>query len=305
MNESEKKLCANTCINYNHILNCNIIKDSEEDLFMEKIKDSKEFIEYKQYLKNNNIFKIYIKWLYYTLYAHKYLIISLCILNFLFNFLYISFFIIYNIFIYDIKSSQNFYKMNDSFIILNSIILIFYIFLYFYLHRIILKILNLFGYLLITFVSFSLILFLYSTSYFHISLYDNTYIIYTIIFYLFLFIPNVSLFLFSINYFHTIHKGLLLGVFTFIGNLGFVSYTLFRFIIQEQNMTLYNLIFSCVICIISCIFIILFIPQINSCIDFHIVDHSYFNHFLLYGYNKKKVSPLFTSLTFPCEISHT
>ncbi|CRG95970.1 transporter, putative [Plasmodium gallinaceum] len=289
-------------MNYNNISDKNNFKKRDDHLLSDKINVNKNILEYTKNLKKNETFKIYMKWISYYFDIHKYLIVALCLLFFLFNFLYISFFIIYNLFIYDIKNISNFYKLNNSFIIVNLVILIFYFYLYFKLNRIILKILNLFGYLLITFVSFGLILFLFSTSYFHFSLCDNTYIIYIVIFYSFLFIPNVSLFLFSINSFHTICKGVLIGIFVFFGNLGFITYSLIKFFITLKYFTFVNLIFSCLICILSSIIMILFIPQINTSIDHNLMDKIYFNHFLTYIYNKKKVSPLFRTISISYEV---
>ncbi|ETB57349.1 hypothetical protein YYC_04854 [Plasmodium yoelii 17X] len=283
-------------VSYKNILNGKMIKTINKNELLDKLNKNDEFIQYIEELKNNKIFNIYKMWVKYTFNAHKYVVWALCLLYFMFNFLYISFFVIYNIFIYDIKSQFNFYKFNNSFLILNFVLLVFYLFLYCNLKNKIIKILNLFGYIIMTFISFAFILFIYSTSYFVISLHDHTYILYTIIFYMFLSIPNVSLFLFYTFFSHTLCKGLLLGMFIFFGHLGFITYAIIRIFIIPKYLAAFNLIFSCIICIISFIVIILFIPQVSSSINYNRIDEAYFYHFLLYLSNKKIVSPHYTHM---------
>ncbi|SCO59013.1 transporter, putative [Plasmodium berghei] len=283
-------------VSYKNILNGKMLTTINKNELLDKLNKNDEFLQYIEELKHNNILNIYIMWVKYTFNAHKYVVWALCLLYFMFNFLYISFFVIYNIFIYDIKSQFHFYKFNNSFLILNFVLLVFYLFLYCNLKNKIIKILNLFGYIIITFISFAFILFIYSTSYFVISLHDHTYILYTIIFYMFLSIPNVSLFLFYTFFSHTLCKGLLLGMFIFFGHLGFIAYAIIRIFIIPKYLSTFNLIFSCIICIISFIIIILFIPQVSSSINYNRIDEAYFYHFLLYLSNKKIVSPHYTNM---------
>ncbi|SCN58855.1 transporter, putative [Plasmodium chabaudi chabaudi] len=288
-------------VSYKHILNGRMLDTIDKNELLEKLNNNSEFLQYIEELKNNNILNIYKMWVRYTFKAHKYVVWALCLLYFMFNFLYISFFVIYNIFIYDIKSQFHFYTYNNSFLILNFVLLLFYLFLYCNIKNKIIKVLNLFGCIITTFISFSFILFIYSTSYFTISLHDHTYILYTIIFYMFLSIPNVSLFLFYTFFSHTLCKGLLLGMFVFFGHLGFITYAIIRFFIVPKHLAAVNLIFSCIICIISFIVIILYIPQASSSINYKRIDEAYFYHFLLYLSNKKIVSPHYTNMAVPSE----
>ncbi|VEV55404.1 major facilitator superfamily domain-containing protein, putative [Plasmodium vinckei vinckei] len=288
-------------VSYKHILNGKMLKTIDKNELLEKLNKNDEYLQYIEELKNNNLFNIYKMWVKYTFKAHTYVVWALCLLYFMFNFLYISFFVIYNIFIYDIKSQFHFYTYNNSFIVLNCVLLVFYLFLYCNLKNKIIKVLNLFGCIITTFISFSFILFIYSTSHFSISLHDHTYILYTIIFYMFLSIPNVSLFLFYTFFSHTLCKGLLLGMFVFFGHLGFITYAIIRFFIVPKYLAALNLIFSCIICIISFIVIILYIPQASSSINYKRIDEAYFYHFLLYLSNKKIVSPHYINMAVSSE----
>ncbi|KEG01426.1 hypothetical protein YYE_03522 [Plasmodium vinckei vinckei] len=132
-------------VSYKHILNGKMLKTIDKNELLEKLNKNDEYLQYIEELKNNNLFNIYKMWVKYTFKAHTYVVWALCLLYFMFNFLYISFFVIYNIFIYDIKSQFHFYTYNNSFIVLNCVLLVFYLFLYCNLKNKIIKVLNLFG----------------------------------------------------------------------------------------------------------------------------------------------------------------
>ncbi|SCP02490.1 transporter, putative [Plasmodium malariae] len=290
------------CIKYDDILKGTFnFEEKEEICLLFKLHRNEEFLKYKENLQKNKKFYVYLQWISYTLKAHRYLISAFCLLYYLFNFLYISFFIIYNIFIYDVKGAIHFYSFNNSFLILNSVILIFYFLLYYQFNNIVLKMLYIFGLLVITFFSFAYLIFINAISSYGMLPWDKAYIVYTMVFYLFLLIPNISLFTFFINCTHTICKGFLLGLFVLFGNLGFITYAIIKFFIISKYLTLFNLIFSCIICILSSVIIILFIPHFSLSIDYHVIDASYFHHFLFYMYTRQTIPPHFANMPLACE----
>ncbi|GAW82769.1 hypothetical protein, conserved [Plasmodium gonderi] len=284
-------------VNYTDLFTKNILKKDYNKIFpTRKLCRNKEFLHYCKNLKKRKKWELYKMWIWYHMNAHKCILVALSVLYFLFHFLYINFFLTGNIFISNIKNESTFYEFNKSTILLNLFILLFSFFLYCQLNKIFIKMLNLFFHLIIIFMSFAFLLFIYSTSEDEIRLFDNTYIFYTLIFNSFLFIQKASLFCFSINCVYTVCKAFLLGLFIFSGHLGFITYTIIRFFVSPECITPFNLICSCIVCILSSILIVLFIPHISTNVDYHLIDDAYFNHFLFYMCNKKTISPHFSTV---------